>query len=82
MSLEEFFTNSHSPYIVYFIDSTARAILNTILGFQKGRLEKLQKREVRIISNSKTNCHTDSLFNEFYLLRVNYIFEINVLTLL
>ena len=39
-------------------------------GFKMGRLEKLQKRAVRIISCSKYNSHTDPLFKNLNLLVV------------
>ena len=46
-----------------------------------GRLEKLQKRAVRIISCSKYNSHTDSLFKNLNLLKLKDLFELNVLKL-
>ena len=46
-----------------------------------GRLEKLQKRAVRIISCSKYNSHTDPLFKNFNLLKLKDLFELNVLKL-
>ena len=50
-------------------------------GFKMGRLEKLQKRAVRIITRSKYNSHTDPLFKKLNLLKVNDLFETNVLKL-
>ena len=38
-------------------------------GFKMGRLDKLQKRTVRIITCSKYNSHTDPLFRKLNLLR-------------
>ena len=37
-------------------------------GFKRGRLEKLEKRTIRIISNTKYNSHTDPLFKKLNLL--------------
>ena len=50
-------------------------------GFFLGRLEKLQKRSVRIITRSKYNAHTDPLFKSLNLLKLKYIFELSVLNL-
>ena len=50
-------------------------------GFKMGRLEKLQKRTVRIISCSKYNSHTDPLFKNLNLLKLKDLFELNVLKL-
>ena len=38
-------------------------------GFEMGRLDKLQKRAVRIITCSKYNSHTDPLFRKLNLLK-------------
>ena len=48
-------------------------------GFKIGRLEKLQKRAVRIINNSSYNAHTDPLFKKLSLLKVKDLFRLNVL---
>ena len=50
-------------------------------GSQNNRLVKLQKRALRIISNSKYNAHTDPLFKEMHLLKLNDIFKLNALKL-
>ena len=50
-------------------------------GFKVGRLEKLQKRAVCIITNSSYNVHTDPLFKKVNLLKVGDIFQLNVLKL-
>ena len=50
-------------------------------GFKIGRLEKLQRRAVRIITSSSYNAHTDPLSNELSLLKVKDIFRLNVLKL-
>ena len=50
-------------------------------GFKVGRLEKLQKRAVRVIANSSYNAHTDPLFKKVNLLKVRDIFQLNVLKL-
>ena len=43
-------------------------------GFCLGRLEKLQKRSVRIITRSKYNAHTDPLFKSLNLLKLKDIY--------
>ena len=50
-------------------------------GFKTGRLDKLQKRAVRILSNSKYNSHTDPIFKKLNLLKLKDLFEFNVLKL-
>ena len=50
-------------------------------GFKMGRLDKLQKRAVRIITCSKYNSHTDPLFRKLNLLKAKDLFELNVLKL-
>ena len=50
-------------------------------GFRMGRLDKLQKRAVRIITRSKYNSHTDPLFRKLNLLKAKDLFELNVLKL-
>ena len=50
-------------------------------GFKIGRLEKLQKRAVRIITNSSYYAHTDPLFKKLSLLKVKDVFRLNVLKL-
>ena len=50
-------------------------------GFKMGRLEKLQKRAVRITSLSKYDSHTNPLFKKLNLLKLKDLFELNVLKL-
>ena len=50
-------------------------------GFRMGRLDKLQKRAVRIITRSKYNSHTDPLFRKLNLFKAKDLFELNVLKL-
>ena len=50
-------------------------------GFKPGSLEKLQKRAVRIISNSKYNSRTDPIFKKLNLRKLKDLFELNVLKL-
>ena len=50
-------------------------------GFRMGRLDKLQKRAVRIITRSKYNSHTDPLFRKLNLHKAKDLFELNVLKL-
>ena len=48
-------------------------------GFKIGRIEKLQKRAVRIITCSKYNVHTEPLFKTLNLLKVSDMFTLNLL---
>ena len=48
-------------------------------GFRIGRIEKLEKRAIRTIANSKYNAHTDPFFRRLNLLKVKYIFMLNIL---
>lgn len=50
-----------------------------VWGFVSNRLEKLQKKIIRIISNSKFNAHTEPLFKRLNLLKVKDLFKLNVL---
>ena len=47
-------------------------------GFCLGRLQKLQKRLVGIITRSKYNAHTDPLFKSLNLLKLKDLFELSV----
>ena len=44
-------------------------------GTKSGRIEKLQKRALRIICNSKYNAHTEPLFKKLNLLKLSDIFK-------
>ena len=46
-----------------------------------GRLDKLQKRAVGIITRSKYNSHTDPLFRKLNLPKAKDLLELNVLKL-
>ena len=48
----------------------------TCWGFEWGRLAKLQKRAVRIITNSKYDAHKEPLFKDLHLLKINDIFDV------
>ena len=48
-------------------------------GFDKGRLTKLQKKAVRIITSSKFNSHTEPIFKNLRLLKLDDIFTVNLL---
>ena len=50
-------------------------------GFRMGRLVKLQKRAVRIITCEKYNAHMDPLFKKLSLLKLNDLFKLNALKL-
>ena len=61
----------YDSFILYHIQ-----LWITCLGFEWGRLAKLQKRAVRIITNSKYNAHTEPLFKDLNLLKITDIFEV------
>ena len=48
-------------------------------GFEWDRISKLQKRALRIMTNSKYNAHTEPLFKELHLLKVKDIFDVQCL---
>ena len=48
----------------------------TCWGFEWNRMFKLQKRALRIMTNSKYNAHTEPLFKELELLKVKNIFDL------
>ena len=48
----------------------------TCWGFECNRLVKLQKRALRIMFNSKYNAHTEPLFKDLKLLKIDGIFDI------
>ena len=48
-------------------------------GFASSRLEKLQKKAIRIISGARYNSHTEPLFKRLQLLKVNDLFHLNLL---
>ena len=48
-------------------------------GYQCGRLEKNQKRLLRIITNSKYDAHTDPLFKQLELLKLSDLVTLNAL---
>lgn len=52
-----------------------------IWGHQIYQLQKLQKRAIRIICNEKYNAHTDRLFKELNLLKVQDLHKVNELKL-
>ena len=51
----------------------------TNCGFEWGRISKLQKRALRIMTSSKYNAHTEPLFKQLHLLKVNGIFDVQCL---
>ncbi len=64
---------------VLIYNSLALSHLNFCIllwGFKCGKLFKLQKQMVRILSLSKYNAHTDPLFKILKLLKVNDIFKL------
>ena len=48
-------------------------------GFEWDRISKLQKRALRIMTNSKYNAHTEPLFKQLHLLKVKDIFDVQCL---
>ena len=53
----------------------------TACGFTCRRVYGLQKNAIRIITKSKFNAHTEPLFRELALLKVNHIFQLQCLNL-
>lgn len=53
----------------------------SIWGFNNSRLFKIQKKAIRIISNSKYNAHTDPLFKNFNFLKLQDLFYLSLLKL-
>ena len=53
----------------------------TAWGFTCRRVYGLQKKAIRIITKSKLNAHTEPLFRELSLLKVNHIFQLQCLKL-
>ena len=53
----------------------------TTWGFNCRRVYGLQKKAIRIITKSKFNAHTEPLFRELSLLKVNHIFQLQCLKL-
>ena len=53
----------------------------TAWGFQPGRILKLQKKTVIIITLSKYNSHSDPIFKRLHFLKVDYIFTLQQLKL-
>ena len=50
-----------------------------IWGFESIRLDKLQKKSMRVISNSKYNAHTEPLFKYLEILKLSDLFYVNIL---
>ena len=50
-----------------------------VLGIECHRLEKVQKQALRIITNSKYIVHTNPLFRQLNLLKINDIFKLRLL---
>lgn len=48
-------------------------------GFNPGRLEKLQKRAIRVVANAKYNSHTEPLFKKLQVLKLCDLVELNEL---
>ena len=74
--LKRFFTNIHILRTLYFSMVQSR-IMYCILtcGFDYYRIEKLQKRFVRIISSSKYNAHSEPLFKILDILKIEHLFS-------
>ena len=54
----------------------------TCWGFEWNRIFKLQKRALRIMTNSKYNVHTEPLFKELKMLKVSDIFDVHCMKFL
>ena len=50
-------------------------------GFDRGRVEKLQKKIIRIIACSRYNAHTEPIFKMLKLLKLHDMFNINIIKL-
>ena len=48
-------------------------------GFDHNKLEKYQKKSIRIISCSRYNAHTEPIFKNMKLLKINDLFKLNLL---
>ena len=48
-------------------------------GFESNRIEKLQKRAIRVLAQAKYNAHTEPLFKELGLLKINDVFHLTCL---
>ena len=46
-------------------------------GYKSERIFKLQKKIIRIISKSKYNCHTEPLFKQLGILKLEYVIKVN-----
>ena len=64
-------------YNYFILSSLNYAIL--VWGYNTDRLFKLQKRSVRVISKSKFNAHTDPLFQNLHILKIEDLHKLNVL---
>ena len=53
----------------------------TVWGYNCARISKLQKRAIRIISNSRYNAHTEPFFKDLAILKVGDIFKMQCLKL-
>ena len=49
------------------------------MGFECNRIEKVQKKSIRIITCSKYNAHTEPLLKNLQLLKVSDLFQLNIL---
>ena len=70
---------SHILKTLYF--SLVHSSLNYALlawGFNCGRLKKLQKKIIRIITNSKFNAHTEPILKEVGILKLEDMFKLNI----
>ena len=53
--------------------------LTSLYSFEWDRISKLQKRALRIMTNSRYNAHTEPLFKQLHLLKVKDIFDVQCL---
>jgi hypothetical protein len=47
-----------------------------VWGFESNRIEKLQKRAIRVLAQAKYNAHTEPLFKDLGLLKINDVFHL------
>ena len=75
------YTNANSETCVLLYDTPYVYFGITAWGVTCRRVYRLQNNAIRIITKSKFNAHTEPLFRELSLLKVNHIFQLQCLKL-
>ena len=81
MSLEKLFTNAHTLHTIQFLNPSTSTILHIGIGIQNGSFGKIAETCSAYNFLSKYNFHTNPLFNKLNILKLNDLFELNVLKL-